>query len=168
MSLPQGRFHGPLSARAGWRNSPTGPTRTHLSEDGVFPVEVRVRLVGDEELTARMKRGGQGRRSGSRRARACCDDGRTGQESRPGPPQTVAPGPKQHPGPHSHPTPFPSLASGLPQAAPSPAARPSPRRQRITHLPLVLGPLLAIDTMPRLLCLSESFISSGNLPLAVG
>lgn len=35
------------------------------------------------------------------------------------------------------------------------------------HLALVFGPLLAMLTIPRLLCFSESIISSANLPLAV-
>ncbi len=34
-------------------------------------------------------------------------------------------------------------------------------------LPLVCGPLLAMDTTPRLLCFSVSTSSSGNLPLGV-
>ena len=36
----------------------------------------------------------------------------------------------------------------------------------LSHLPLVFGPLLAMDTMPRLECFSWSTISSGNLPVA--
>ena len=35
-------------------------------------------------------------------------------------------------------------------------------------LPFVLGPLLAMETMPRLLCFKLSIISSSNLPFAVG
>jgi hypothetical protein len=34
-------------------------------------------------------------------------------------------------------------------------------------LPLVFGPLFAIDTTPRLLCFSVSTSSSGNLPFGV-
>lgn len=37
----------------------------------------------------------------------------------------------------------------------------------MSNLPLVLGPLLAMLTTPRLLCFNVSLISSANLPLAV-
>lgn len=51
---------------------------------------------------------------------------------------------------------------------PRPRSHPSPKRHtRLTCEPLVLGPLLAMDRIPRLECLSPSTSSSGNLPLAV-